>query len=204
MSTGKLKAQYNRVRTSTALHTTSIWSNTIGLQQEQAGTNAAIEAQIYAPGGGGGGGRHAKRQRAQELIQAAGYTPAVTDFEGLKALARAQRVGTNTERRGACKLCGGLGHRTNQCKNFLDASGQGGEGAAADAPANMALIPDDDDDLLSSDLDSDSSGSDSSSSSDNEERRRKRRKHHSSSSKGEKKDKHKKHKKEKKQKKAAE
>jgi hypothetical protein len=106
----------------------------------------------------------------------AGYTPAVTDFEGLKALARAQRVGTNTERRGACKLCGGLGHRTNQCKNFLNASGQGGEGAAADGPANMALIPDDDEDglLLSSDLDSDSSGSGSSSnSSDDEERRRK-------------------------------
>lgn len=55
---------------STALHTTSIWSNTIGLQQEQAGTNQAIEAQIYAPGGGGGGGRAAKRQRAQELIEA--------------------------------------------------------------------------------------------------------------------------------------
>jgi len=29
-----------------------------------------IEAQIYAPGGGGGGGRAAKRQRAQELIEA--------------------------------------------------------------------------------------------------------------------------------------
>jgi hypothetical protein len=55
---------------STALHTTSIWSNTIGLQQEQAGTNSVIEAQIYAPGGGGGGGRAAKRQRAQELIEA--------------------------------------------------------------------------------------------------------------------------------------
>lgn len=54
---------------STALHTTSIWSNTIGLQQDQAGTNSAIEASIYAPGGGGRN-REAKRQRAQELIEA--------------------------------------------------------------------------------------------------------------------------------------
>lgn len=54
---------------STALHTTSIWSNTIGLQQDQAGTNSAIEASIYAPGGGGRG-RQAKQQRAQELIEA--------------------------------------------------------------------------------------------------------------------------------------
>lgn len=128
MSTGKLKAQYNRVRTryaclcipfdpmqhcplyqqprmhsmqlcqsilpaavycshpcsmytrpcclplllspfhSTALHTTSIWENTIGLQQDQAGTNSAIEASIYAPGGAGRG-RDARRQRAQELIE---------------------------------------------------------------------------------------------------------------------------------------
>lgn len=54
---------------STALQTTSIWSNTIGLQQDQAGTNSAVEASIYAPGGGGRG-REAKRQRAQELIEA--------------------------------------------------------------------------------------------------------------------------------------
>jgi hypothetical protein len=53
---------------STALHTTSIWENTIGLQQDQAGTNSAIEASIYAPGGGGRG-RDARRQRAQELIE---------------------------------------------------------------------------------------------------------------------------------------
>lgn len=58
---------------STALHTTSIWSNTIGLQQDQAGTNSAIEASIYAPGGGGRG-RDAKRQRAQELIEASELT----------------------------------------------------------------------------------------------------------------------------------
>jgi hypothetical protein len=54
---------------STALQTSSIWANTIGLQEEQKGTNQAIEASIYAPGGGGRG-REAKRQRAQELIEA--------------------------------------------------------------------------------------------------------------------------------------
>eukprot|EP00775_Hariotina_reticulata_P007225 gene7225-7438_t len=119
MSTGKLKAQYNRVRTSTALHTTSIWSNTIGLQQEQAGTNSVIESQIYAPGGGGGGGRAAKRQRAQELIEATGYQPSVRDFEGLKALARRQG-GDAATNRGACKICGGLGHLTKQCSGSSD------------------------------------------------------------------------------------
>jgi hypothetical protein len=53
---------------STALHTSSIWANTIGIESEQAGTNAAIEASIYAPGGGGRGRAH-KQQRAQELIE---------------------------------------------------------------------------------------------------------------------------------------
>jgi hypothetical protein len=57
---------------STALQTSSIWANTIGLQEEQKGTNQAIEASIYAPGGGGRG-REAKRQRAQELIEASEF-----------------------------------------------------------------------------------------------------------------------------------
>jgi hypothetical protein len=51
---------------SNALKTTDIWSNTIGIDSE-GGTNAVIEASIYAPGGGGRG-RAAKQQRAQELI----------------------------------------------------------------------------------------------------------------------------------------
>eukprot|EP00877_Chromochloris_zofingiensis_P014118 jgi/Chrzof1/8960/Cz03g31020.t1 len=157
---------HNSCDCSAALHTTSIWSNTIGLEQEQTGTNAAIEAAIYAPGGGGGGGRTARRQRAQELIQAAGYQPAVTDYEGLKALARAQH-GTNANR-GACKLCGGLGHLTKQCRNFLAHKlGDQADGAAAAVAAATAmplLTADDDDDDLT-DSSSDDSGSDNSSSS---------------------------------------
>eukprot|EP00878_Enallax_costatus_P002465 GHUV01002645.1.p1 GENE.GHUV01002645.1~~GHUV01002645.1.p1 ORF type:complete len:226 (+),score=71.89 GHUV01002645.1:1096-1773(+) len=196
MSTGKLKAQYNRVRTSTALHTTSIWSNTIGLQQEQAGTNQAIEAQIYAPGGGGSGGRAAKRQRAQELIEATGYEPSVRDFEGLKALARRQG-GDAATNRGACKLCGGLGHLTKQCRNFLDQKTSDGAAAAAAAGGERQLLTADDDEalLLGSDSGSGSGLSDSDSSSSSDGDRRKKRKNEKS--KRHKKEKSKKHRKEK-------
>lgn len=90
MSTGKLKAQYNRVRTSVALQANSMWTKTIGLVQDtQAGSNAVIEASLKAPTHGGRG-REARREAAKALIEEAGYEPAVTSFEGLVALARAQ------------------------------------------------------------------------------------------------------------------
>ncbi|WIA19904.1 hypothetical protein OEZ85_005798 [Tetradesmus obliquus] len=207
MSTGKLKAQYNRVRTSTALQTTSIWANTIGLQEEQKGSNQAIEASIYAPGGGGRG-REAKRQRAQELIEASGYEPSVRDFAGLKALARRQG-GDAATNRGACRLCGGLGHLTKQCRNFLDngaagaaaggAAGAAGAAAAGDGDNRQLLTADDDEALLLGSDDSARSsdlGSDSDSSGD-ERRRKKQKKEKKEKSKKHKKEKSKKHKKEK-------
>ncbi len=184
MSTGKLKAQYNRVRTSTALQSNSIWSNTIGIEQEQ-GTNAAIEASLPAPTRGGPG-RAAKQQAAQDLMAATGYQPTVTSYEGLLALAKASGQGLDTGARGACKICGGLGHLTKQCKNML---GRASEAAAGDgASAAHQLLAADVDDLSDlSSLSTSSSDSDSSTSSDSGGRKRKRKSH----------DKEKKHKKDK-------
>jgi len=68
------------------------------------------------------------------LDPAAGFQPSVRDFEGLKALAR-RSGGEAAVNRGACKLCGGLGHLTKQCRNFLD---KGGAQAAAGAAAGGA------------------------------------------------------------------
>jgi hypothetical protein len=167
MSTGKLKAQYNRVRTSNALQSHSIWANTIGIESDQGG-NSAVEAMIPAPMRGGPG-RAAKRQAAQDLMAAAGYQPAVTSYEGLIALAKASGS-MDTAARGACKLCGGLGHLTKQCKNVVGRPG----GAAAGGDGAHQLLAADVDEL--SDLSSlSSSSSDSSDSDSSGERRRKRK-----------------------------
>jgi hypothetical protein len=190
MSTGKLKAQYNRVRTSTALQSNSIWSNTIGIEHEQ-GTNAAIEATLPAPMRGGPG-RAAKRQAAQDLMAATGYQPSVTSYEGLIALAKASGQGVDTGARGACKICGGLGHLTKQCKNMVGrpADPAAGDGAAA---AHQLLGADVDDLSDLSSLSSSSSDSDSSTSSDSSGDRKRKRKSRDKDKKR-KKDKHSRHK----------
>ncbi len=54
---------------STALRGNDMWENTIGVEFDQAGSNAAIEASIYAPTHGGGGGRSQRRELAQQLIK---------------------------------------------------------------------------------------------------------------------------------------
>lgn len=46
----------------------------------------------------------------------AGYQPKVTSYEGLMSLAKSQGLANNANR-GACKICGGLGHLTKQCRN---------------------------------------------------------------------------------------
>lgn len=201
MSNGKLKAQYNRVRTSVALQSNSIWTSTIGLENEHKGANSAVEASLRAPTHGGGGGRAARRQAAQDLIQAAGYEPAVTSYEGLVALARAQGT-VGSENRGACKLCGGLGHLTKQCRNFLSKKVAATSGdptvVAVAAATSLPLLPPEDEgrsrklveSSSSSGLSSDLSLTDSSSDSDSSDSRRKRKKHKKHSkdkSKGEKK-----------------
>lgn len=97
MSTGKLKAQYNRVRTSVALQGNSMWTKVIGVDQDrQRGSNAAVEASLEAPSYEDRG-RRARQEAAQALIEEAGYKQTVSSFEGLVALARAQGVQCNVE-----------------------------------------------------------------------------------------------------------
>eukprot|EP00198_Chlamydomonas_reinhardtii_P005722 XP_001695058.1 predicted protein [Chlamydomonas reinhardtii] len=159
----QLKAQYNRVRTSTALQGNSMWNNVIGIENEQKGTNSAIEAALHAPSYGGGH-KAQRMERAQALIEQAGYQPKATDLQGLLALAKSQGA-TGNATRGACKICGGLGHLTKKCKNGVSGhTGDIGDLDAAAAVASMrALLPDPDEvsSLGSSDLDgSDLSDSD--------------------------------------------
>ena len=48
-----------------------MWTNTIGQTADpQAGSNSAIEASIYAPGGRGGGNRAARQEKALQLVSA--------------------------------------------------------------------------------------------------------------------------------------
>lgn len=110
-----------------------------------------------------------------------------TDYKGLLTLAKAQGIGN--EQRGACKLCGCLGHLTKKCTNVLTGHTatrgidvvlkEGAAGAATDAAAGatriLGLLPDLENlsDLSSSSSDSDSS-SDSGSSDSGGERKRKR------------------------------
>jgi hypothetical protein len=84
------------------------------------------------------------------LCTTAGYTPAVTDMKGLTALARAQHIGGGVDRRGACKRCGGLGHRTNQCRNVPLAEAGGAAGAAEQGfpGSNMDLLDAEDEERL--------------------------------------------------------
>ena len=169
MSTGKLKAQYNRVRTSVALQANSMWTKTIGVNQDpQAGSNAVIEASLKAPVHGGRG-REARRMAAQALIEEAGYEPAVTSFEGLVALARAQgSIGGSN--RGSCKICGGMGHLTKQCKNHLSSHYER-QPDCSTAPGLPLLTEDAEVSSLS-----DSDGQQSDSESSGSERKRKKRK----------------------------
>ena len=101
-------------------------------------------------------------------------------MKSLMNLARLQgSMGGSVETRGACKLCGGLGHLTKQCHNFL--SGHAGPGADLDAPVlvPLGLLPPEPGELSgldSSDLSD--SGTDSA-----EERKRKRKEKKSKKSK---------------------
>ncbi len=96
----------------------------------------------------------------------------MTDFQGLRALARAQG-GDIASNRGACKVCGGLGHLTKQCRNLPPAGGAATAAAGASAAGSgrngLGLLTEADDaelELVSLSGDDDSGSSSGSSSSD--------------------------------------
>jgi hypothetical protein len=213
---GLLKPEFNRVRTSTALKGNDMWENTIGIEA-QTGTNTAIESAIYAPGGssgpifvsgGGGGGkgaamRQSRQVAAANLISSSSLEHTVKDQSELMALAKKQGIGSDV--RGACKLCGGLGHLTKQCRNHLTghsvASGtdviqRSGQPSGGELPQVLGLLPD------LGDLSSDLSSSSSSGSEDSEERRERRKRKRREEKKEKKEKKSKKHKKDRKKEKS--
>jgi len=124
----------------------------------------------------------------------------VTDYEGLKALAKAS-TGGGTANRGACKVCGGLGHLTKQCRNLAaTAAAAEGRDESLAARGGLALLTEADDadglELLASDSDSDSdTGSDGGRRGST--KRKRSSKSEKESKRGSKKEKRKKHKKDK-------
>eukprot|EP00201_Polytomella_parva_P011836 CAMPEP_0175056656 /NCGR_PEP_ID=MMETSP0052_2-20121109/10803_1 /TAXON_ID=51329 ORGANISM="Polytomella parva, Strain SAG 63-3" /NCGR_SAMPLE_ID=MMETSP0052_2 /ASSEMBLY_ACC=CAM_ASM_000194 /LENGTH=348 /DNA_ID=CAMNT_0016321729 /DNA_START=150 /DNA_END=1197 /DNA_ORIENTATION=- len=162
MSNGRLNPQYNRVRTSVALKGNNMWEKTIGIGNEHIGTNSAIEASLRAPSRGIG--REARREMAQKMLEVSGVASSNLTYEGILSLARSQGGLGGGATRGACRICGGLGHLTKQCMNGVSGHSGGIDDldAAAAAEAAKARNFIGDSDLL--DL-SESNGSSSSSSS---------------------------------------
>ena len=100
MTKAKLKAQYNRVRTSVALRAHHMWTDIIGVDEEnQTGSNAAIESRLQAPRHYEKG-RQTRREAAKVWMEGTGYEPPVSNFEGLVALARAQGIHSSTRQDG--------------------------------------------------------------------------------------------------------
>ena len=112
-----------------------------------------------------------------------GFNTSVEDYQALLSLARSQGA-VSGQNRGACKICGQLGHLTKQCRNHLSAHFQlpgSADGAAAAANGkplmpSLPVVGGDDAEELSSDLsDLESSSSESASSSESQEERRSRK-----------------------------
>lgn len=191
---GVLKPSQNRVRTSGALQGSAMWENVIGIVNEERGANTQIEALINAPQRGGGGRQAAaaRKAAAAEAVLATGaFDTAITNYESLLDLAKAQGA-IGSSNRGACRICGQLGHLTKQCRNQFSKFFQEQQTRASDAPPPMhgvhaTMLPgdnttklhrDDGSDILSSlsnSRDSGSSDASSLSESDSEEERRKRK-----------------------------
>ncbi len=81
-----------------------------------------------------GGGRKAsaaRRQAAAEAVLATGgFDTSITNYQSLLAMAKQQgAVGAGS--RGACKVCGQLGHLTKQCRNAIPSGDDAGAAAAA-------------------------------------------------------------------------
>lgn len=104
---------------SDALQGNALWENVIGMTNEQAGTNTQVEALIHAPQRGKS--REAKaagrKAAAEAVIASGGFDSTVTSYQGLLSLAKLQGAVGGNASRGACKICGQLGHLTKQCRN---------------------------------------------------------------------------------------
>jgi len=154
-----------------------MWENVIGVVNEERGANAGVEALINAPQvGQGRKAAIARRAAAAEAVLATGgFDTAVTDYQSLLTLAKSQGAvgGTN---RGACKICGQLGHLTKQCRNQFSKFYQDQAAVAAVAAGAPGEGLDSDNSTLNSLERSSIDSSDLSSSSSEEERRRRKRK----------------------------
>ena len=110
-----------------------------------------------------------------------GFNTAVEDYQALLSLARSQGA-VGGQNRGACKICGQLGHLTKQCRNHLSAHFQmpganDTSGASTSSRSAMPMLPTvgGDAEELSSDLSDLESSSNSDSSSESQGERRKRK-----------------------------
>jgi hypothetical protein len=118
-----------------------MWENVIGISEAQAGTNEGVEALINAPvHGGGRKAALARRAAAAEAVMATGgFDTAITNYQSLLSLAKTQGAVGGNATRGACRVCGQLGHLSKQCRNqfskYFDAGAAGEAGSSADALA---------------------------------------------------------------------
>lgn len=163
---------------SVALQGNAMWENVIGVVNEQAGTNSGVEALIYAPSHGGGRKAAQERRAAAHsaVLATGGFDTAITNYQSLLNLAKSQGAVGGGADRGACRICGHVGHLTRQCRNAVSLTKD--DGAEGGASASAAAAPAPADDISDLDL------SDSDSEARRERRRKKdKRKHkHSSSS----------------------
>lgn len=179
---GVLKASQNRVRTSVALQGSSMWEDVIGIVNEERGTNAGVEALINAPKyKGGRESKQARKAAAAEAVMATGaFDTALTDYESLLSLAKSQGA-VGSSNRGACKICGELGHLTKQCRNqfskfFQGAAGGNVQPAPGGGPQLGGEENEDDSEISSLDFsETKRDANESTSSSEDEKRYRKKR-----------------------------
>ncbi len=91
------------------------------------------------------------RTKVAHRLSAGGFDTAITNYESLLSLAKSQGAVGGGSSRGACKVCGQLGHLTKQCRNQFskyyqpeagggeaDGAGPSGAGAGLGLPADGA------------------------------------------------------------------